>query len=387
MNPCNVKNRTIFCSDNLEILRGIESESIDLIYLDPPFNTGRKFSAYNINTKESEGVVFSNKFEDIPEDLWYEYEERITAYNPEIHLYDYLYTTQSPYLLYMTIRLIELYRILKPTGSIYLHCDSTSSHYLKIIMDYIFDKKKFRSEIIWQRHRGHHISKTLSCVSDSILFYTKSHTFTYNQQYTILDDEEMYKKKGAQIEKETGRWFFVGGWLEDKTYGSGPGYRVIGDRKVYSNVGWKWTQESLNKRLQENPYLIYWSQNDIPSYKIYFDEYEGMRLTNIWEDIHFNSLSMERAGYPTQKPVELLDRIIKLSSNDNDIVLDPFCGSGTTLVAAEKLGRQWIGIDISDNAIETAISRVKQEVDMEALFKDEVQINKETAIPGESKKA
>jgi site-specific DNA-methyltransferase (adenine-specific) len=283
----NVKPRSIFCKDNLDILRGINNDCIDLIYLDPPFNKKKQFSAPVGSS--AEGASFSDIFRQ--EDIKDEWVKGIEYENPELHAYltgikaiggVYNYC----YLVYMAIRLIECKRVLKDTGSLYLHCDPTMSHYLKVVLDCVFGEKNFRNEIVWCYKFGGSGIRDFARKHDIIFRYCKTESFVFNHQ-------------------------------------------LMREFETESNWG-------------KRP--------------------DGKLLTD-WQYIPvINTMSKERTGYPTQKPLALLERIILASSNKGDVVLDPFCGCATTCIAAEKLGRKWIGVDVSHKAFELVKERLKKEV-------------------------
>ncbi len=304
----NVKNRTIFCKDNLEILKGIDTETIDLIYLDPPFNKKKVFTA-PIGTS-AEGASFKDVFkkEDVKEE-WTETirEDHYSIYRLLEAVKDIEGRTSYNfcYLVYMAIRLIECHRLLKGSGSLYLHCDPTMSHYLKLLLDCIFGEKNFRNEIVWGYRTGGVSKKWYGRKHDLILYYGK----TRNIYYMPIKETVFYDKP-----------FFT---------------------------------SSLPNKEGKYPVEVY--------------------LRDVWDNEikPIINVSRERVGYPTQKPLALLERIIKASSNEGDMVLDPFCGCATTCVAAEKLKRQWVGIDISIKAYELVQTRIKDEVYEEGLMKGE----------------
>ncbi|BBM89661.1 hypothetical protein COTS27_01367 [Spirochaetota bacterium] len=326
MHQSNVKNRTIFCRDNLQVLQGINSSSIDLIYLDPPFNKKKIFSA-PIGSS-AEGADFRDWFrkEDV-KDEWIQeikedYDGLYKFLNNVKELSSIVNTTRNKhylynycYLCYMAIRLIEMRRILKDTGSIYLHCDNTMGHYLKILMDIIFGEKNFRNSIVWGYSHGGKGKRDFARKHDIILRFVKSNQFFFNGNAVGFERQTGKKSKGGRLGiDELGRPY------QDKI--------VKKTKKVY---------------------------------RYYLDE--GKIPEDYWTDI--NSLQAgdkERTGYPTQKPLALLERIIKASSHEEDIVLDAFCGCATTCIAAEKLKRQWIGIDVSVKAYELVKKRLKEEV-------------------------
>ena len=320
MANCNIKNRTIFCSDNLEILEGINSNSIDLIYLDPPFNKDKEFTA-PIGSS-AEGASFKDIFrEEDVKDEWIEtikedYDgiyhfltnvknlSSVQINKNKHYLYNYCY------LCYMAIRLIEMHRILKDTGSIYLHCDPTMSHYLKILMDLIFGENNFKNEIVWHYFMGGKAKK---------LFFARKH------DYLIF----------------------------------------------YSKSEKNYFQKQLHKRRLDfkpalsNPY----EKNRIG--KDEFGYYSIVTMDDVWDIRSVFNLSKEYNGYPTQKPLKLLERIIKTSSNEGDLVLDPFCGCATTCIASEKFNRKWIGIDVSIEAYNLVKKRLEKEVYPD-LFDDKI---------------
>ncbi len=364
----NLRSRTIFCYDNLPILRGINSNSIDLIYLDPPFNKGRNFHA-PIGTS-AEGASFQDIWS--PDEVKDEWHNQINDRFPE--LYKYLDAvgkigsrSAKYYLIYMAVRLIEMQRVLKDTGSLYLHCDPTASHYLKLLLDTIFGHKSFRNEITWKRYAVHSLSQSgFDNISDVLLFYSASSSkMTFNSVYGEAEEAEI-KKKFPYTEKETGRQYqHVALEQSSNSYSAGE-IRIISSREVISQTGWRWSQETFDERLAKNPLLIHWTSTGKPRYKIYADEYKGVPIGNIWVDIaYLASGDSEKTDYPTQKPLALLERIIKASSNPGDLVLDPFCGCATTCIAAEKLKRKWIGIDVSEKAHELVIDRLKKEVPLD----------------------
>jgi site-specific DNA-methyltransferase (adenine-specific) len=258
------------------------------------------------------------------------------------------------YLTMMAIRLLELKRVLKPTGCIYLHCDPSASHYIKIMMDGIFGNENFRNEIIWPRTNAHNFkSKTFARVHDVIFFYSVGKEYAFNQQFTEFSAKQVAR---YELEESTGRYFtgqdmtIIGGDLTPWR-GTAPN----GKR------GWGLSFDE-RERLWESD-LVLTKKNGAPRLdgrKVYLDDKKGVPIGDVWNDIkRIANTSGERLGYPTQKPVELLERIIKTSSNDNAIVLDPFCGCGTTIHAAQKLGRTWIGIDVTHLAISLIERRLK----------------------------
>jgi len=351
---------TLYYGDNLRILKDyIQTESIDLIYLDPPFNSNRN---YNVLFKEESGKEAEAQITAF-EDTWHWnqatekiYQDLITGGAPGISsMINALRQAIGPnqmmaYLVMMAVRLIELHRVLKPTGSLYLHCDPTASHYLKIILDGIFGPKNYRSEISWKRSSAHNDAKQgrnqYGNIRDILLFYTRSNNWKWTWQYSSYSQEYL-DSFYSHVEPETGRRFRL-----DNLTAAKPGgdtlYEFMGT-KPYKGRYWAYSKEKMEAFYKEGR-LYFPKSGGTPAYKRYLDEMPGVPLQNNWDDIR-PALGNEALGYPTQKPVELLERIILTSSNPGDIVLDPFGGCGTTISAAQNLGREWIGIDITHLAI------------------------------------
>ena len=248
--------------------------------------------------------------------------------------------------------------LLAEDGSIYVHCDWRVNSYMRLILEEIFGKDNFKSEIIWQRTGGHHLASGMDNMTDSILYFTKSDKAIYKQQYESLTEDEL-EEKFPYIEQETGRRFTHEKLEQSSNSYSRGEQRVINGKGVISHLGWRWTQQTFNERIKQNPYIIFWTDTGRPRYKRYSDEYEGRKIGNLWTDVlPLASGSNERLEYPTQKSESLLRRIVEASSQKNDIVCDFFCGSGTTLAVAEKLGRKWIGADLGKFAIHTTRKRL-----------------------------
>ncbi len=361
----------LYYGDNLEVLRKyIPDESVDLIYLDPPFNSK---ADYNILYKEQNGTQSASQIKAFS-DFWHwdqeaqkTFEELVSnpSYPPSlkkliISIHDFLGNNDmSAYLVMMAVRLVELRRVLKSTGSVYLHCDPTASHYLKIVMDAIYGPENFINEISWKRSAAHSDSKQGSKhfgrIHDILLFYAKTSDYQWNQQYSPHDSEYVntfYK----HIEEGTGRRY----QLDNLT---GPGGAAKGNPK-YELMGvtryWRYSKEKMDELVKEGR-IIQTHPGAVPRYKRYLDEMPGVSIQDWWNDIPtISSQSGERLGFPTQKPLPLLERIILGSSNEGEVVLDPFCGCGTALDAAEKLHRKWIGIDITHLAINVIKKRLKE---------------------------
>ena len=373
----------LFYGDNLGILRNeIADASVDLVYLDPPFNSN---ATYNVLFKSPDGSASAAQIEAF-DDTWdwgptaeEAFHEVMTGPNHEAarmleamrgFLGD---NAMMAYLAMMAVRLIELHRVLKPTGSLYLHCDPTASHYLKILLDAIFGARMFRNEIVWKRTFAHgNVTRTYGDVTDTIFFYGKSTNRYWNQPFTMLSNEEV-EKKYRNIDPDGRRWQSV--TLRN------PGVRpnLHFPFKASNGVtyqphpnGWSCNAERLEKYDVEGRLHFPIKKDGALRLKMYADESRGERVQSLWTDIPpLSAQAQERLGYPTQKPVALLERIISASSNPGDVVLDPFCGCGTTVHAAQKLGRRWIGIDVTHLAISLIERRLRdafgKEVDFQTL--------------------
>lgn len=355
----------LFYGDNLEVLREhIKDETVDLVYLDPPFNSNR---SYNVMFKEKSGADSPAQIEAFGDTWAWSHETDALLHsmlqgNTPLKVKDALEAMRAllgendvlAYLVMMTARLVELKRVLKNTGSIYLHCDPTASHYLKIVLDAIFGPKNFRNEISWQRAGAKNDSLRYGRSHDVIFFYTKSDTFTWNQQFTPFDQASIAKNY-THVEEGTGRRYRRGDLTAGKA-GGDVDFEWHGVRP-YKGRHWAYSREKLDAMYAAG--RIEFRSTGMPVYKRYLDEQPGVPLQDIWTDVRLTSSDKERLGYPTQKPVTLLERIIRSSSNPGDIVLDPFCGCGTTVDAAEKLDRRWIGVDITTLAIDLIIARLR----------------------------
>ena len=355
-----ITQNTLFYGDNLPILREyFPDECIDLIYLDPPFNSSR---SYNVLFKEEGGQEAEAQITAF-EDTWHWNAATERAYHEMIQnapanvarmigaLREFVGTNQMmAYLVMMATRLVELHRVLKPTGSLYLHCDPTASHYLKIILDTIFGVENFRSEISWKRSSAHNDAKQgrrqYGNVRDVIFFYAKTDEWNWNWQYTEYNKyyiEQNYR----YIEEGTGRKYRLDNLTAAKP-GGDVSYEFMGTHP-YKGRYWAYSRENMEKFYQEG--RLYFPKNGgTPAYKRYLDEMPGVPLQNDWGDIN-SPAGLEFLGYPTQKPLALLERIIQSSSNEGDLILDPFCGCGTAVAAAQKLNRRWTGIDVTHLSI------------------------------------
>ncbi len=357
--PPNWANKTLFTGDNLPIMRGMNSNSVDLIYLDPPFNSKVDYAA-PIGSKAA-GAAFKDTWTLSDVDIaWL---DLIQAKHPRVHRVIQVAMTRSDksYLIYMAIRMLELQRILKPVGSIYLHCDPTMSHYLKILLDAMFGRHNFCNEITWQRHtsaaRGNqHAPKTWGTVTDSILFYSIGNASL--RPYRGLTEAE--KIKQFPLVDEKGDRYYDDSSHLWSTPGMGARPNLCYEWRGFTNPhpsGWRLSKKKQEEEYQKGNIVIL--QNGRLQRRKYECDYRGKQVGNLWTDIVL-PLGKARTDYPTQKPLALLRRIITASSQKGDIVFDPFCGCATTCVAAEIEGRQWIGIDISPKAGELVVSRVKQ---------------------------
>ena len=371
----NVKNRTIYCKDNLDILREIDDECIDMIYLDPPFNKNKSFHA-PVGTTAS-GASFKDIFgsDDIDPSWMLRWGvERPELYHFINNLYFFADKSDASYIQYMAVRIIECHRVLKDTGSIFYHCDDTMQHYIKIMMDIIFGRNNFRNEINWKRSNGGRVlTKTkFNRITDAILLYAKSDKSVFNVLYSPKDNPEKYFSK---IEKETGRRYRTDALSRPSLKKTD----LVVNGVSYTE-GFNWSQEKVDSFLKKNPLSIYANSKGKLTYKLYADEDPGTKMSDIWTDIKTGAMSKsENTGYPTQKPLVLLNRIIECSTNEGDMVLDPFCGCATACVSAENLNRQWIGIDISIKAYELVKQRLGATTGN--IFSNEVQMTLETEAP------
>lgn len=375
-----ITQNTLFYGDNLPILREhLLDESVDLIYLDPPFNSNR---SYNVLFRDESGEEAEAQITAF-EDTWHWNAATEQAYhdmiqNAPVHvvqmvssLREFVGTNQMmAYIVMMTARLLELHRVLKPTGSLYLHCDPTASHYLKIVMDAIFEPVNFINEIVWRRQnaKGQAFTRYASN-HDIILKYAKSEQRVWHPQYkehspTYLENFYRY------IEPETGRKYRLSDLTNPNKDRPNLTYELLGVIRV-----WRWTKERM-KEAYEKGLVIQTKPGRVPQLKRYLDEQEGTPIDDIWDDVlPIQAQASERLGYPTQKPLALLERILQASSNEGDLVLDPFCGCGTAIAAAHKLNRKWIGIDITHLSISLMKYRMK---DMYSLVE-----KKDYAVIGE----
>lgn len=326
-----IDTRVIYCGDCLDQLKKLPDGCVDLIYIDPPFNSNRNYEVFWGETKEKRA-----------------FEDR--------------HASTQAYIDFMRPRCVELARVLKKSGSFYYHCDWHASHYVKVMLDQILTESNFINEIVWKRQTSHSDakqgSKHYGRLHDVLLFYCGgSDEYVWNQQYVPLD-ESYIRSHYSQVD-EKGRPFqwgdlrAPGGAAPSK---GNPHYTVLG-----VDGYWRYSREKMEEFIREGRVAIPPGGN-VPRYRRFLDETKGLSVGSVWDDINpINSQAKESLGYPTQKPLPLLERIIQSSSNENEIVLDAFCGCGTALVAAEKLKRQWIGIDISPTACRVMAKRLRMD--------------------------
>ena len=354
---------TLFYGDNLTILRDphhFPDASVDLIYLDPPFNSNR---SYNVLFRDESGrdsdaqiTAFEDSWhwgrstEDLYTDLVTGADERlvnlISALVGDLDRPGLLGRNQmSAYLVMMAARLVELHRVLKPTGSLYLHCDPTASHYLKMLLDGIFGPWNFRNEITWQRTESHNTAERYGNVADILLYYSASDITTWNQQFQKYGDAQLSRFRHTDA---SGRKYKLDDLTAPRPDSSSGKFEWRGTMPGPTR-GWGYKIEQLEAWWQEG--RIHTKKDGTPrmdGLKVYLNNAAGKPLQNVWTDIpRIPNTSAERLGYPTQKPLALLERIIRASSNPGDVVLDPFCGCGTAIDAAHSLGRRWLGIDVT----------------------------------------
>jgi len=368
----------LYYGDNLDILRMyIREESIDLIYLDPPFKSNQN---YNVLFKERNGTQSSAQikaFEDTwhwdrkAEDTYIEIVEKLPKKIADLikALRSFLgENDMMAYLVMMAIRLQELHRVLKPTGTIYLHCDPTASHYLKLLMDAVFSAKNFHNEVIWKRVytvKGNvgQGSRYFAPNTDSLLFYSKTDNYSFNQPFNPYSQD--YIDTFYRYTDSDGRRYRLISMIGPGGASKGnPYYEFLGVAKY-----WRYSREKMQE-LYDEGMIVQTRPGAVPQRKLYLDQGQGVAVQSLWDDIEALSASArERLGYPTQKPEALLERIIKASSNEGDIVLDPFCGCGTTVTVAEKLKREWVGIDITHLAISLMRNRLNDTFGNEIDYK------------------
>lgn len=360
----------LYYGDNLNVLeRHIGNESVDMVYLDPPFNSNRDynviFSRHNVTADDNAAQIQAFG------DTWawtavtgQQFDRYVNGALPAM-VADALmaYRTllgendATAYLVNMAPRLVEMHRVLKPTGTLYLHCDPTMSHYLKVLLDAIFGAINFRNEIVWLRTgaKGSPMNR-LPANHDVILVYGKSATVTWNPVQAPYDLAGLDEKTAAKYNRRDsdGRLYQLTSLLHPEQ-GMRPNldYEVMGVRRT-----WRWSRERMDAAIAQG-IVVQAGPGKVPRQKRYLDEQAGRLTSDVWTDINvINSRAAERLGYPTQKPVALLERIIRASTNAGAVILDPFCGCGTTIDAAIKLGRRWMGIDVTYIAIDLIEKRL-----------------------------
>lgn len=357
MSAPNWRNRTLYHGDNLDFLRGMNTGSVHLIATDPPFNKGRDFHA----TPDSlaAGAKFQDRWSwaDDVEGAWI---DQIQDDWPAVwEVIDAARATwgddMAAFLCFMGVRLIEMHRVLRDDGSLYLHCDDAAGHYLKALLDAVFGRQQFRNEIVWQRSLAHNMkTRGFQRVNDVILYYSKTDVYCFNAVYTPYGEAQLKRYR----KDESGRLYKA----ENLTFSTATKSRQFEWRgaKPPPNRSWGASVEQLEEWYEEGRILL--KRDGTPrldGMKTYLDEMPGKPATTNWTDIpRIGNTSNERVGYPTQKPLALYERIINASSNLGDIVLDPFAGCATTPIAAERLGRQWVAIDIWEGAADIVRQRL-----------------------------
>jgi len=363
------RTRRLAVGDNLDALASLASSSVALVYLDPPFNSGRSYDLVDakrgVGTDDGRTAAFADQWG------WSSETERGMADLPEFvprpvcDLVHALTKTLgrrdlSAYLVAMAPRLVQLHRILHDAGALYMHCDYSASHYLRVLLDEIFGAANFRNEIVWRRTHAHSSSRRFGPVHDTILFYSKGPHYQWTPQYTAYPSQ--YLDAYYTHEDERGRFQLITCTAPGDRAGTRAHYRWKG---LLPPPGrhWAWKKEKMESFDRDG--RLAHSANAVPRLKRYVDEAPGVQLQDVWSDINrLDAHSGERVGFETQKPLALIDRIIKASTQPGDVVLDPFVGSGTTLVAAEQAGRGWIGIDSSLLGGSLSLARVRQEVNL-----------------------
>ena len=356
------KPNTLYYGDNLEVLPDFPSECVDLVYLDPPFNSNR---SYNVLFRESAGTEAEAQIEAF-EDTWQwttataEVFDEVASRGDDVGRLLQAFVSalghndMTAYLTMMAPRLIELRRVMKPTASIYLHCDPTASHYLKTLMDSVFGARNYRNEIVWRRSLPHgNVSRSFGRIHDTLFFYVLSdRDAVWNQPvvpYTEPDERTRQQYRNWDPKRED--WWQPTSLLNPNPDRPNLTYEFHGHTRV-----WRWTRERMEEEdAAGNIYIP--PGGGVPRYKRYLSEQRGRLVQDIWDDIPLMSRE-EQLPYPTQKPEALLKRIIEASSNPGDLVLDPFCGCGTATVAAQRLGRRWVGIDITYLAVDLMQQRL-----------------------------
>jgi len=383
----------LYYGDNLDILRRyVKDETVDLVYLDPPFNSNTN---YNVLFAEKDGSKAASQIQAFS-DTWTWTQESESVFAEIVtaggRVADCLQSFRTflgecdmlAYLVMMAPRLMELRRVMKPTGSIYLHCDPTASHYLKMLMDGVYGPANFRNEIIWKRKAGrgetNNSAIRFGVSHDVLLFYARTKDGLFNRQ--LRPNKPDYIASKFTHDDGDGRLYQL-----DNLTSPSPRLNLRYEYKGYVPPvnGWAISRERMEEMEREG--LIWFPADKTKRLrrKRYLDKLEGETVDTLWDDIPpINSQAAERLGYPTQKPQALLERIINASSNPGNVVLDPFCGCGTTIAAAQALGRQWIGIDITHLAITLIKQRLKDSFGIEQAIRTTPSGKGETAKVGEA---
>ena len=324
-----VDTQVIYCGDNLDHLRGLPDSCVDLVYIDPPFNSNRNYEVFWEENRQRR-----------------EFEDR--------------HASNESYIDFMRPRVIELARVLKPTGSFWYHCDWHASHCIRVMLNHVFGERNFINEVIWKRQSSHNDAKQgsrhLGRVHDTLFLYSKGPDYHFKHLYRPYDPEYVqqfyrYHEEGTGRIYRLGDLQAPGGASPSK---GNPRYEFLGVTRY-----WRYSQVRMQE-LFANGRIVQTKPGRVPAYKRYLDEGRGVPLGSVWDDIGpVQAAAREKIGFPTQKPLKLLERIIEISSNDGDVVLDAFCGCGTALVAAQSKGRQWIGIDISPTACRVMAKRLR----------------------------
>ena len=378
-----METNALYFGDNLKVLSErlpdgsyrFPTGSVDLVYLDPPFNSQRDYSLIFKETSGDRAEAQIKAFEDTWH--WGEaardafHDVTVTGVNEgripdgvgrmlEALVRGIGHNDMSAYLVMMTPRLVQLHRVLKHTGTLYLHCDPTASHYLKVVLDSVFGPELFLNEVTWKRSTSHgNVGRNFGSLTDTILVYTKGPSYVWNQQYATFS-EDYVAAKFTNKAADGRRWQSV--TLRNPAPRPNLRYAYTASNGITYQPhpnGWIWTEERLAKADRDGRLHFPAKAGGQLRLKMYLDESAGVRLQNLWDDIPaVNSQARERLGWDTQKPLALLERIITTSSNPDDVVLDPFCGCGTALIAAQKLGRRWMGIDITHLSIAVMRARL-----------------------------
>jgi site-specific DNA-methyltransferase (adenine-specific) len=354
---------TLYFADCLDVLKDLHHHHpegfIDLVYIDPPFNSKRDynilFESIDVKDSKAQREAFADTWSNVS------YIDSLNEIqNLDLDLYNFLKALDNirisksavSYLTTMAIRIFYIHKTLKDTGSFYLHCDPTMSHYLKLVCDLIFGEKNFRNEISWKRSQPKsHTSLNFSNCRDIILRYTMSDKFTFNKVYG--DRNETYLENFYKYHDKDGRRYRLDNLANPNKNRPNLTYEFLGVTRV-----WRWTKERMQKAYEEGK-VIQTKPGTVPQFKRYLDDSLGQPISDNWDDIeHLHGAHSEMLGYPTQKPEELLERIIKVSSNENELVADFFCGCGTSIAVSQKLKRNWLGVDISHLAIKLIVDRL-----------------------------